>query len=257
MTIQGRPSLASSLDLLADKRLAPDYVPPPSAPVSWEQFLAWLDEDTFAEWVDGEIIETPPVRDEHQFILGFLSPLLMAVVEEPELGLVYLAPFKLHLPVAPERSRTGHVFSALGTCRSCPRRPTSRGRPISWSRSFRARASSETIRSSALSTRRPAFWNTGSSIRSGRRRPSTILAKTVDIEPGVSTPMGSIRHESSQVCVCASPGSGNGRCRSSTPRWRISRRSGTDYPVGAAGWRRTRQPQAMVSASAVPRATSP
>jgi Uma2 family endonuclease len=101
MTIQGRPSSASSLDLLAEKRLAPDYVPPPSAPVSWEQFLAWLDEDTFAEWVDGEIIEMPPVRDEHQFILGFLYRLLMAVVEEPELGLVYLAPFKLHLPSRP------------------------------------------------------------------------------------------------------------------------------------------------------------
>jgi Uma2 family endonuclease len=106
MTVHGRPAHTlpadlSADDLLALRRRAPDYVPPPPAPVSWERLLAWLDEDTFAEWVDGEIIEMPPVRDEHQFILGFLYRLLMAVVEEPELGLVYLAPFKLHLPSRP------------------------------------------------------------------------------------------------------------------------------------------------------------
>lgn len=97
MTVHGQPSTASPDDLLALRRQAPDYVPPPPAPVSWEEFLAWADEDTHAEWVDGAIIEMPPVVDDHQFILGFIYRLLMEVVEAGELGLVYLAPFKMNL----------------------------------------------------------------------------------------------------------------------------------------------------------------
>jgi Uma2 family endonuclease len=103
MTAHGRRSATPSKhlspeDLLALQRQAPDYVPPPPAPVSWEAFLAWADEDTHAEWVDGEIIEMPPVLDDHQFILGFIYRLVMEVVDERELGLVYLAPFKMRLP---------------------------------------------------------------------------------------------------------------------------------------------------------------
>jgi len=103
MTVRRRRSAAPSpdlspADLLALKRQAPDYVPPPPAPVSWEAFLAWADEDTHAEWVDGEIIEMPPVLDDHQFILGFIYRLVMEVVDERQLGLVYLAPFKMRLP---------------------------------------------------------------------------------------------------------------------------------------------------------------
>jgi Uma2 family endonuclease len=85
-------------DLLALRRQSPDYVPPPPAPVSWDDFLDWADEDTHAEWIDGEIVEMPPVVDDHQFILGFIYRLVMEVVDEQELGLVYLAPFRMHLP---------------------------------------------------------------------------------------------------------------------------------------------------------------
>jgi Uma2 family endonuclease len=91
------PADLSSDDLLTLRRQAPDYVPPPPAPVSWEAFLAWADEDTHAEWVAGEIIEMPPVVDDHQFILGFIYRLLMEVVEAGQPGRVYLAPFKMRL----------------------------------------------------------------------------------------------------------------------------------------------------------------
>jgi Uma2 family endonuclease len=102
MTVHRRPVPAptpdlSPEDLLTLRRQAPDYVPPPPAPVSWEDFLAWADEDTHAEWVDGEIVEMPPVVDDHQFILGFIYRLVMDVVDERQLGLVYLAPFRMHL----------------------------------------------------------------------------------------------------------------------------------------------------------------
>jgi Uma2 family endonuclease len=103
MTVHRRPAHdpppdLTPEDLLALQRQAPDYVPPPPAPVSWEDFLAWADEDTHAEWVDGEIVEMPPVVDDHQFILGFIYRLVMELVDERQLGLVYLAPFRMHLP---------------------------------------------------------------------------------------------------------------------------------------------------------------
>ena len=34
--------------------------PLPPTPVSFEQFMAWTDEDTHAEWVDGEIVLMSP-----------------------------------------------------------------------------------------------------------------------------------------------------------------------------------------------------
>lgn len=115
------PADLSPEDLLALRRLAPDYVPPPPAPVSWEEFLAWLDEDSHAEWVDGEIIEMPPVRDDHQFILGFLYRLLMAVVEDRQLGAVYLAPFKMRLPSRPSGREPDLFFlSAAHAARAKP-----------------------------------------------------------------------------------------------------------------------------------------
>lgn len=121
MAVHRRRSPAAEPDLLALKRAAPDYVPPPPSPVSWEDFLAWLDEDTFAEWVDGEIIEMPPVRDEHQFILGFLYRLIMAVVEERDLGAVYLAPFLMRLPHRPSGREPDLCFvSVTNRARATP-----------------------------------------------------------------------------------------------------------------------------------------
>lgn len=89
-------------DILALRRQSPDYVAPPPAPVSWEAFLAWTDEDTHAEWVDGEIVEMPPVVDDHQFILGFIYRLVMEVVDEGQLGLVYLDSTSALMPQAGE-----------------------------------------------------------------------------------------------------------------------------------------------------------
>ena len=43
-------------------------VPPKMA---YEEFLDWADEDTHAEWVDGEVVFMSPVSDAHQEISGF------------------------------------------------------------------------------------------------------------------------------------------------------------------------------------------
>ena len=40
--------------------------------MTYEEFLAWADEDTRAEWVDGEVVMSSPASDQHQDIQRFL-----------------------------------------------------------------------------------------------------------------------------------------------------------------------------------------
>ena len=77
-----------------------DKVPPPG-PVSFEEFLEWLDEDTLAEWVDGEIIMTSPASSEHQDIRDFLVKVMGLYVEERRLGKVVSAPFVMRIVAHP------------------------------------------------------------------------------------------------------------------------------------------------------------
>ena len=65
--------------------------------MTYEEFLAWADEDTLAEWVDGEVVMTTPASDRHQDLVGFLESLLRLYVEEHELGVVRIAPFQVKL----------------------------------------------------------------------------------------------------------------------------------------------------------------
>ena len=69
--------------------------------MTYEEFLEWADEDTWAEWVDGEVIILSPASDPHQDLLGFLSSLLRHFVEAHELGRVLIAPFQMKLSVRP------------------------------------------------------------------------------------------------------------------------------------------------------------
>jgi hypothetical protein len=38
----------------------------PKEKISYEDFLAWCDEDTWAEWVDGDAIMVSPASKQHQ-----------------------------------------------------------------------------------------------------------------------------------------------------------------------------------------------
>ncbi len=67
----------------------------PDAAVSYEEFLATSDEDTRAEWVDGEVIAMGPASLEHQDLADFLTALLRHFAEARELGMVCSAPFQM------------------------------------------------------------------------------------------------------------------------------------------------------------------
>lgn len=63
--------------------------------MSYEEYLAWSDEDTRAEWVNGEVIIHRPVKPIHQIVLGFLSQLLNLYIELYDLGQLLVAPLEM------------------------------------------------------------------------------------------------------------------------------------------------------------------
>jgi len=64
---------------------------------TFEAFIEWVDEDTSAEWVDGEVILMSPASTRHQLIIGFLYKLIGFFVEKYNLGIVLNAPYKMKL----------------------------------------------------------------------------------------------------------------------------------------------------------------
>ncbi|TDA67877.1 MAG: Uma2 family endonuclease [Clostridia bacterium] len=77
---------------------------PPRERMSFEEFLAWCDDTTWAEWVDGEVIILSPASLRHQMIKKLLVTVMDVFVQEYRLGLVVDAPFLVRLP---ERLRRG------------------------------------------------------------------------------------------------------------------------------------------------------
>jgi Uma2 family endonuclease len=74
----------------------------PEPPVSYEEFLEWADENTRAEWVDGQIQVMSPASDKHQDLVRFLTSLFSTVAEESGgEALVRPAPFQMRLEDRP------------------------------------------------------------------------------------------------------------------------------------------------------------
>lgn len=69
----------------------------PSSPakMTYEEFLARADEDTWAEWVDGEILVLMSASEEHQDLADFLTALLRFFTEAHQSGTVRSAPFQM------------------------------------------------------------------------------------------------------------------------------------------------------------------
>lgn len=63
--------------------------------MTYEEFLAWADEDTWAEWVDGEVIILTSASEWHQNVADFLTALLRFFVEAHNAGIVRSAPFQM------------------------------------------------------------------------------------------------------------------------------------------------------------------
>jgi Uma2 family endonuclease len=81
----------------ATRVIEQDVRPLPQGKITYEQFLDWCDEDTFAEWVDGEVQMVSPVSIEHADLTGFLDGILRLFVEARDLGKILIAPFQMRL----------------------------------------------------------------------------------------------------------------------------------------------------------------
>jgi len=67
----------------------------PTRKLTYEEFLEWCDEDTLAEWVNGEVIVLTPASNRHQDLVRFLVQVLGIYVETNGLGIVRPAPFQM------------------------------------------------------------------------------------------------------------------------------------------------------------------
>jgi Uma2 family endonuclease len=72
--------------------------------MSYEEYLAWANEDVHAEWVNGEVIVQMPPKPRHQQVVAFLLQLLGLFIELFQLGRLLPAPLEMRAtPDGPAR----------------------------------------------------------------------------------------------------------------------------------------------------------
>jgi Uma2 family endonuclease len=67
----------------------------PVEQMTYEEFLAWCDEDTWAEWVYGKVEIMTPAAERHQDLMRFLLGILDLFIQSLGLGRVLCAPFQM------------------------------------------------------------------------------------------------------------------------------------------------------------------
>jgi len=78
--------------------------------MSFAEFLAWCNEDTWAEWEDGEVVLLTPAAVKHQRVSLFLSGYLANYVLLERQGQVFTAPFLVRLPEPVRRGREPDII---------------------------------------------------------------------------------------------------------------------------------------------------
>jgi len=73
---------------LFDAPAEPGFRLPAPGKMTEEEFVAWCDQDTRAEWVDGDVIMMSPTNLEHGVLVSWLSALLRLFVERDNRGTV-------------------------------------------------------------------------------------------------------------------------------------------------------------------------
>lgn len=82
---------------MANKREIERPILPEKPKMTYEEFLAWCDEDTWAEWVNGEVVMVSPASERHQDLAGFLTSVLRIFVRVRDLGIILAAPFQMKI----------------------------------------------------------------------------------------------------------------------------------------------------------------
>jgi Uma2 family endonuclease len=79
--------------------------------MTFDEYLKWLDEDTLADWVKGELsYHNFPRTLKHQDLLGFLTTLTQVFAEEKDLGEVLGLKYLMYLPNVPSARQPDIMF---------------------------------------------------------------------------------------------------------------------------------------------------
>lgn len=89
---------------LAQQPNEPVYEEEQRLPMTYDEFLAWADEDVHAEWANGEAVIFMPPSTQHQLVSSFFSALLLFFARAFNLGEVLTAPIEMRArPDGPAR----------------------------------------------------------------------------------------------------------------------------------------------------------
>jgi Uma2 family endonuclease len=80
--------------------------------MSYEEYLAWADEDVHSEWVNGEVIVFMPPKNPHQLVVGFLDQVIGLFIRIFDLGRLWIAPFELKIHPAGSSREPDLMFLA-------------------------------------------------------------------------------------------------------------------------------------------------
>jgi Uma2 family endonuclease len=105
-----------------------DGKPHPGRRMSEEEFVEWCDDQTRAEWVDGEVIVMAPVSDEQGDLQGWLISLLRFFIEHRDLGVLRGPESQVRLGLQ-RRRRTPDVLFVAKSRRDIIRRNHVEGAP--------------------------------------------------------------------------------------------------------------------------------
>jgi len=76
----------------------------PNRLLTEEEFVAWCDEETRAEWVDGEVVMMSPVNRDHSDLVTFLVAVARSFVDHHDLGRVFGPEFQVRLDAKTRRT---------------------------------------------------------------------------------------------------------------------------------------------------------
>jgi Uma2 family endonuclease len=89
-----------------------DIKPHPGRRMSEAQFIAWCDDKTWAEWVDGEVVVMSPVNVYHGERFSFLFAIVRTYVDFHELGILLSEPVQVRLGEQRRRRSPDFFFVA-------------------------------------------------------------------------------------------------------------------------------------------------
>jgi Uma2 family endonuclease len=89
-----------------------DAKPHPGRRMTEAQFVAWCDDKTWAEWVDGEVILMSPVNAEHSDLFRFLFTVVSNYADHYQLGELHSEPMQVRFGELRRRRSPDFFFVA-------------------------------------------------------------------------------------------------------------------------------------------------